>query len=300
VALLAILIPFFWNLSCEKGLEPKSKTNSPPAITSVSILPEKPDQKSELNVLIQSKDPDGDAVTYSFQWIKNDEDMVVENKNMLKGGIFKKGDVIQVKVIPSDGKEKGKPFLSDPVKIVNSPPVVQEVWVEPRTPSARDNLVAHEKSLDADGDPVYFTYQWEKNGVALMDERREVLEQGRFKKGDSITVTIIPDDREILGAPQKSAPVTILNSSPTIVSSPPFSAEGTKYQYHVKAVDPDNDPVTFAVKSGPKGMKMDHNTGFIQWELQKVDQGSHTIEIEVSDSEGAKSYQRFTLVIEFR
>lgn len=133
-----------------------------------------------------------------------------------------------------------------------------------------------------------------------MDERREVLEQGRFKKGDSITVTIIPDDREILGAPRKSAPVIILNSAPIIVSSPPFSAEGIRYQYHVKTVDPDNDPITFTLKSGPKGMKMDQNAGLIQWELQNADKGSHTIEIEVSDNEGAKSYQRFTLVIEFR
>ena len=61
-------------------------------------------------------------------------------KNTLKRGNFKKGDIIQVKVTPSDGKENGKPFLSTPVKILNSPPVIQEVWIEPKMPTAKDNL----------------------------------------------------------------------------------------------------------------------------------------------------------------
>ena len=47
-------------------------------------------------------------------------------------------------------------------------------------------------------------------------------------------------------------------------------------------------------------MKIDPNTGFVQWEIQKEDKGTHTIEIEVSDNEGAKSQQRFSLVIEVR
>jgi hypothetical protein len=136
--------------------------------------------------------------------------------------------------------------------------------------------------------------------VVLLDERKEVLEQGRLKKGDTITVTMVPDDREIIGVPKKSAPVTILNSAPIIDSSPPVSIDGTKYIYQVKASDPDNDPITFSLKSGPKGMKIDQKTGLIQWDIQKEDKGTHSIEIEVRDSEGAASFQRYTLVVEVR
>jgi len=253
-----------------------------------------------LSLIIQSKDPDGDGITYRYEWIKNDEELVGEDKSTLKGGKLKKGDIIEVKVTPFDGKENGKPFLSSPVKILNSHPVIQEVWVEPKTPSAKDSLKALEKSVDADGDTIYFTYQWEKNGTVLMDERREVLEQGRFKKGDSIAVTIIPDDREIMGSPKKSDPVTIINTPPTIISSPPTSIEGTKYLYQVEVIDPDNDPITFSLRSGPKGMKIDPINGLIQWEIQKEDKGTQTIEIEVVDNEGGRSHQRYTLIIEFR
>jgi len=253
-----------------------------------------------LSLVIQSQDPDGDQVSYRYQWIKNDAEMAGENGNILKAGNFGKGDALQVRITPSDGKQDGKPFLSNPVKILNAAPVAREVSIEPRTPTVQDDLKAMEKSTDADGDSIYFTYQWESNGVVLTDERKEVLGRGRFKKGESITVTIIPDDQEIIGAPKKSDPVTISNSPPTIVSSPPTSTDGTKYRYQVKANEPDNDPITFSLKSGPKGMKIDPKSGLILWDIQKEDQGTHSIEIEVSDNEGAKSNQRYTLAIEVR
>ena len=142
--------------------------------------------------------------------------------------------------------------------------------------------------------------QWAKNGVVLNEERGETLEEGRFKKGDSIAVIVTPDDRETLGAPKKSEPLIISNSPPLILSSPPTSVEKTTYIYQVRANDPDNDPIAFTLKSSPKGMEMDKNTGLIRWEIRKEDKGTHSVEIEVSDDSGAKSIQRYTLTIDFK
>jgi hypothetical protein len=290
------------NLSCEgrKVETAKSKTNSPPVITSVNILPEKPNKESELNLITQSHDPDGDPVTYHYQWIKNDEEMVGENKSTLRGGNFKKGDLIQVKITPSDGKVDGKPFLSAPVRILNSPPVIEQAWIEPKVAYAKDNLKVKIKSSDKDGDFIYYTYRWDKNGIVMPDERGEVLEKGRFKKGDSITVTVTPDDREVQGPPKKSEPVIISNSPPIITSFPPTSVEGMTYLYQVRADDPDNDPITFTLKSAPKGMEIEKETGLIRWVIRKEDIGVHSIEIETNDNAGAKSLQRYTLIVEFR
>jgi hypothetical protein len=291
-------------LSCEnqKAAEPLSKTkaNSLPTITSVTILPERPNRENDLSLVIQSQDADGDLVNYRYQWIKNDIEIAGESGNVLKAGSFRKGDTFQVRVIPSDGKGDGKPFLSNPVKILNATPVVSEVWIEPQIPTIQNDLKVHEKSTDADGDSIFFSYQWEKNGAPLMDERKDMLERVRFKKGDSISVTIVPDDREIMGSPKKSEPVKISNSPPTIISSPPTSIEGTKYLYQIKANDPDNDPITYTLKSGPKGMGIDPKSGLLQWQIRKEDKGTHSIEIEVSDNEGAKSYQQYSLAIEVR
>ena len=288
--------------SCEKGqgVEFRSKTNSPHVITSVAISPIKPNKESELNLFIQSHDPDGDPVTYHYQWMKNDEEIPGENGSILRGENIRKGDLIRVRVTPNDRKEDGKPFLSNPVRIVNSQPIIQEIRIEPKTACARDNLKVFVKSSDLDGDSIYYTYQWEKNGVILSEEKKEILEKGQFKKGDSITVTVTPDDREVVGKPKKSEPLVISNSPPMIVSSPATSVEGPTYVYQVKANDPDGDPVLFTLKSGPKGMKIDNNTGLVQWEIGKEDKVSHLIEIEASDNSGAKSFQRYTLAVEFK
>lgn len=152
LAFLSLFFSLVGILSCgrEKATEPKSKTNSPPVITSVNILPEKPNKESELNLSVQSKGPEGDSVTYQYQWIKNEEEINGANGSSLKSGIFKKGDFIRVRVTPSDGKVSGTPFLSAPVKILNSPPVVQEVVIEPKVAYVTDRLKANLKSLDLD------------------------------------------------------------------------------------------------------------------------------------------------------
>jgi len=263
-------------------------------------LPKNPNKENNLDLIVRGQDPDGDPLTYHYQWIKNGEEISGENENILRRGNFRKGDLIRVMVTPSDGKADGKPFLSEPIKILNSPPLIQEVNIEPKMAYASDHLKVHIRSVDIDGDAIYYTYQWEKNGVVLTEEKAEVLERGRFKKGDLIAVTVTPDDGEGKGILKKSEGITILNSPPIIVSSPPTSVEGENYIYQLEANDLDNDPISFALKSAPKGMEINKETGLIRWVVQRRDSGTHPIEIEASDQEGAKSYQRFVLNVEFR
>jgi hypothetical protein len=286
--------------SCGQQKEPRPVVNSPPAIQSVKIVPENPGGGSELSAIVESQDPDGDVISLRYLWIKNNEEIPLENSQVLKSGNFHKGDSIKVIVTPSDGKTDGSPVSTPPVRIADSPPVVREVWIEPRVAYANDHLEVHTKDFDADGDQVSCTFQWEKNGIAVWGEKTGVLEAGKFKKGDTLVAIAIPDDRETRGIPRRSEAIVIANGPPIIVSSPPATMERANYTYHVKANDPDNDPISFGLKSGPKGMKIDSKTGLIQWELKNEDKGTHPIEIEAADPEGAKSFQRFTLTIDYK
>ena len=297
-----LLLPLCGILSCEGSdtTASRSKANSPPVITSVRILPDKPTKEIELRVNIEGHDPDGDPMAYRFQWIRNDGHIPEENRNVLVWNGLKKGDAVQVRVTPTDGKIEGKPFFSPPVRILNSPPIVLQVDVEPKQAYASDILTVKVKGSDVDGDFLYYLYEWEKNGTVLTEERSDVLGRGRFRKGDSISVTVTPDDREVLGKPKKSDPVIISNSPPMIVSSPPTSVTGALYTYEVKATDPDDDPIIFSLKRGPKGMEIDSKTGLIRWEIRKEAKGAHIVEIEASDNAEARSFQRYTLTVDFR
>jgi hypothetical protein len=295
-----LFLPIILSCGKQQGAEFRSNTNSPPVIISVKISPEAPRKDSELNVFVRSQDPNGDSIKYHYQWMKNDDEITGEDKSVLKDGNLKKGDLIRVRVIPSDGKDKGKPFLSDTVKILNSLPVVREVLIEPKVAYVTDRLKASVKGFDVDGDSINYTYKWEMKGEVLNEENEELLEQRQFKKGDLIAVTVTPSDAESVGMAKKSEPVTIANSPPIITSSPPNKTHGNTFTYQVIANDPDNDPVMFALKTAPKGMAIDEETGFIRWEIQKGNKGKQSIEIEASDSEGAKSFQRFTLSVEVR
>ena len=302
LAVFSVLISVLGMVSCENqsGTASGSKANSPPSIKGVRIFPEKPVRGYDLSLSIEAQDPNGDTITYEYQWNRNEQEIPRGTHSILDHNTFKKGDLIRVKVTPNDGKARGAPFLSSPVKVLNSLPVIQEVRIEPRVPVVSDSLKVFCRSDDKDGDFVYFTYQWETNGVVLTEERGEVLDRGRFKKGDSITVTVTPDDREVLGVPKRSDPVIISNSLSVIISSSPSRLEGNLYSYQVKANDPDNDPITFTLVAGPKGMKIDKSSGLIQWEVRKGDKGVFPVEIEASDPDGAKSIQTYTLTLEVR
>jgi hypothetical protein len=300
-------LPFLLGIifSCGKSREYQgtgiqSKTNSTPVITSVSISPNQPNKESELSLFIQSHSPSRILLTYRYQWIRNDEEIPGENASTLKSENFKKGDFIRVKVVPSDGKADGEPFLSAPLKILNMPPVVEEVHIEPKLAYANSELKAIVKGFDPDGDSIHYLYKWEKNGIVLPEEDTAVLKSNRLKKGDSVTVTVTPTDGEASGKPKKSEAMIIADSPPIIVSSPPTHLSGNIYTYQVKTENPDNESIIFALKTAPKGMVINKETGLIRWEVSKGDQGDHLIEIEATDPEGAKSFQRYTLTIEFR
>ena len=290
------------NISCDgqQETEIQSKTSLPPVITSITISPDQPNKESELSLFIRSHNPGWEPLTYRYQWIRNDEELPGENASSVKCLNFKKGDLIQVKVIPSNGKVDGESFLSGQVKISNTPPVVGEVLIEPKLPYANSDLKAVVKSSDPDEDSINYLYKWEKNGIILSEEDTGILEANRLKKGDSITVTVTPNDGEASGKPKKSEAIIIVNSPPIIFSSPPTHLNGNTYIYQVKAEDQDNEPIIFALKRAPNRMEIDKETGLIRWEIRKEDQGIQSIEIEVSDSKGTKSFQKYTLTIEFR
>jgi len=84
------------------------------------------------------------------------------------------------------GKTQGKPLLSPVVRIKNSVPVIEKVWIEPKVVHAQDQLKVVVESSDKDKDFVYYTYQWEKNGTPLTKKKVKHWSRASSRKGFAI------------------------------------------------------------------------------------------------------------------
>lgn len=139
--------------------------NRPPKV--LGLAPEDPQaifRGEDLKLIPRGEDPDGDLVSYRYQWLVNGEEVQFEDGPVLKGDLFKRGDEVQVKVTPSDGKTQGDVFITMPLTIPNAPP---RFFSEPPK-EFRAALYAYQPVVeDPDGDKVSFSLAAGPEGMQL-------------------------------------------------------------------------------------------------------------------------------------
>lgn len=182
----------------------------------------------------------------------------------------------------------------------NSHPKVVSVSLDPPDRVYRGvDITAVPKGEDPDGDEIRFRYQWVINGEEPVAEDSPVLKGDRFKRGDWVSVHITPSDQEGEGEVFRPLPIVIPDAPPKFTSTPPMEFKALRYAYQAAAEDPDGDPVTFSLASAPHGMRIDPETGRIDWEITRDDVGDQTIEVVAEDGLGGKASQKYTLSITF-
>ena len=89
-----------------------------------------------------------------------------------------------------------------------------------------------------------------------------------------------------------------LNRPPQFTSAPKLEAlVGKSYVYNATASDPENDPLTFSLLSGPSGMTVDASTGTVTWSPASTDVGNAAVALRVDDGHGGSAEQDFTLSV---
>lgn len=146
-------------------------------------------------------DVDGDTVTTTFSWRVGP--VVVGSGSTLLPSAFRRGDVVTLVAVPSDGEESGLQVTSSPVTIGNSPPSAPAITATPAQPSDTDTLrcAVTTGSIDLDNDAVRYGIAWTKNGASTAFAATnqvigaEVTVPGSATAvGDTWTCTVTADD----------------------------------------------------------------------------------------------------------
>ncbi|HEY4715845.1 MAG TPA: putative Ig domain-containing protein [bacterium] len=126
----------------------------------------------------------------------------------------------------------------------NHYPSIKSTEFSPTEPNARSNLMIRAQTEDSDGDVVKLSYRWLVNNGGLPNTG-DSLPPGEFKKGDTVTVVVTPNDGKIDGE-AVSVSVQIGNIAPEVRSvkfQPAVPTARDNIQAIAEAVDPDGDSV---------------------------------------------------------
>lgn len=282
-----------------KAEAPKAKASGPaegarPTVETVSVVPERVTKETSLKARVEMSGAAGsDGRTLRYQWLKNGNPIAGESASALGSSAFKKGDLIAVRVSSGEG---GQSKESVSVRVQNTPPRMVMVWVTPVGLTRAGEAEANARAVDADGETVSFRYQWLRNGIEIPGATESKMSLAEVSKKDKISVHVTPFDGETEGMPSSSRAMEILNTPPRISSTPPASVSGGTYSYQVTAHDPDKDPLSFALAKAPAGMTID-GKGAITWAIGEGGTGTHAVEVVVTDADGAKATQAFTVTV---
>lgn len=154
---------FTWTVNPGEG------GGGPPVVNSVTVTPSSPRTNDTLAAQVDATDPDGDPLTFSYQWIKNGTDIAGATSstlNLSQAGNGDKGDVISVRASASDGASSSAPVTSSGVTVQNSRPAFNQDLGD-RTNSEGDPISLSAGATDADGDSLTYEASGLPGGLSI-------------------------------------------------------------------------------------------------------------------------------------
>jgi hypothetical protein len=263
----------------------------------VTIVPTPVILTGPITAHVAADDPDGTEPTKRFQWIVNGATLLGATGPELTLDHVKRGDQVALEVIASDGQIDSAPYRTEPVTVVNTPPLVSRVTIEADPSDKTSKVLAKVEAVDPDRDTIHYLYRWWRNDKQIKEGEESVLDTTGFGRKDVVAVEVIAQDQEGSSAPTRSVPIVLGNSPPQIVSSPAALTSKERYEYIVQAKDADGDTVTYGLETAPPGMMIDKATGQITWHVTQGLAGTHRVKIVVEDGQGGSAWQEFEVTI---
>jgi hypothetical protein len=269
-----------------------------PVIDEVALSPEAPRSGDQVVARVSASDPDGDEVAIEYRWSVGGEP-VDESSAFLEIGQVSRGTQIEVSVVASDGDHRSAPARAT-ARVGNQPPRVTGVAIEPRTDlTVGRDVVATPEGDDPDGDRVQFRYRWLIDGELLADDG-PTLPGDRFERGDEVALEVVAHDGSDDSDAFRSEPIEVANAAPRITSTPGALGKDGVFRYEVTAEDPDGDSAfRYRLVTAPTGMAIGFDDGVIAWRPGGDAEGTHAVEVEVSDLFGGRATQPFEIRLSY-
>lgn len=268
-----------------------------PGIRHVTIVPNPVIRTVPLTVSIEKDGAPGETSSYRYQWFLNKVAVQGATAASFDASSLRRGDMIHVVVTVPDATGGGASFQAAPVAVLNSPPVIKRVVLEQDLTSAGNRLLAKVDAFDADQDDIRFEFRWLRNDAVVSEGSESTIILPEVAQNDKVTVEATPYDRDGAGAPVRAAPLAVGNNAPKILSTPMMMSRAERYEYEVRAQDPDGDTISFELESAPSGMTIDRADGRVVWKPGAGTSGTHHVKIVAADGKGAKVWQEFDLSI---
>ena len=227
--------------------------NKGPYAPAVALQPSFPGTTDDLvcRIIVPSWDPDGDTVTYSYEWYKDGvlqpgliSDTVASRYTAL-------GEIWTVEVTPYDGTHSSVGTLDDVTVRSNRPPSAPVVSVMPALPTGTDDQVCSiiEPSTDPDGDSIVYTYQWYKGGVLQEGLTASKVDSSLTAK-NQVWKCVVSASDGTLSSDGSFDVVTVGNSPPAapvvdVIPHAPVGVDDLVCSITTQSSDADGDALTY-------------------------------------------------------
>jgi hypothetical protein len=234
-------------------------TDRAPTQGTVSLAPSPPRTNQTLAATVSGfTDPDGDPVTYHYDWFRNDAPIAGANGstlNLALAGNGDRGDDVRVEVYATDGRGAASDAVAATATVANTAPTAGTVTVKPTSPATNDVLKAVPAGYaDIDNDQLTYRYQWFRNGAAISGATARTLDlaqPGNGDVGDRIDVDVQAVDSSGATSPNARGTqnVTGTNATPvegtaSIAPSSPRTDQ-TLTATPAGFVEPDGEALTY-------------------------------------------------------
>jgi hypothetical protein len=271
--------------------------NHSPVVHEATIVPAPIVLDAPISVQIHADDQDRDALTFHYQWMANGRPLDGQTAPTLPVSLLKQGATVSVEIVPDDGKTRGAIYRTAAATVVNTPPIISSLSVRPQPAKPGDKLEVLVEAGDPDHDRFELSFRWWRNGTVVKEGDEALLDTTGYSQKDVVTVEATSWDRTAKGKPMRSEPLVLGNSPPTIMSTPSAPAGRERYEYGVKAIDPEGDLIRYRLETAPPGMTIDADTGHIAWQAAPELTGTYKVRVVAEDSQGGTAFQEFDVTL---